>query len=406
MNSTTTPSTSTTTPSPSTTTSLSTTTTTPSLSTTTPSPVPISSLTSPHTLTIGMGESGGQDTEGMKAVVKSVTSNLNDGTDNNPTNNSCNSNDNNDSHTSSSSNNNSESSLKRKATSQLVPHLPPPAPVKAPCPLPKYYDRKVQYKYLDTLGTFQNEAATLQRFPHTNIIAHVSHFRYKDLLHLVLELASHSLLDAIVNKRIDKTTFLDYTAMMAAGVAHLHRNKILHGDIKPANILITEQNVVKLADLGEVRYMANPLCRAVGTESYRAPEVTMEGNYGLPADIYSFGRTLEDMMSNTRMSKNEAFLSFAARFIEFEPDRRPTADNMLNEQFSALRVEELLEEEEMKEENENDNEKKENENENENEKKEEKEEEKEENERKEEKEKEKEEEKEENEKKEEEEEEK
>ncbi|KAF9536349.1 Serine/threonine-protein kinase Nek9 [Mortierella hygrophila] len=140
---------------------------------------------------------------------------------------------------------------------------------------------------------------------------------------------------------------------MAAGVAHLHRNKLLHGDIKPVNILITEQNVVKLADLGEVRYMNKPLDRAVGSESHRAPEVTMEGKYGLPADIYSFGRTLEDMMINTRMEKNEAFLSFAARFMEFEPDRRPTADGILSEEFSALCVEELLEEEEeMKEENE------------------------------------------------------
>ncbi|KAF9536120.1 hypothetical protein EC957_000297, partial [Mortierella hygrophila] len=193
-----------------------------------------------------MGESGGPDTEGMKTVVKSVTSDRNDGIDNNPINNS------------SSSNNNNKISLKRKATSQPVPHLPPPAPAKAPCPLPKYVDRKVRYKYLEPLGAgtyaavykverlqegglfaiktmplehaimFQNEVGTLQRFPHTNIIAYVSHFRYKDLLHLVLELASHSLHDAIVNRRIDKTTFLEYTAMMAAGVAHLHRNKLLH----------------------------------------------------------------------------------------------------------------------------------------------------------------------------------
>lgn len=48
---------------------------------------------------------------------------------------------------------------------------------------------------------------------------------------------------------------------------------------------------------------SRPLDRAVGTESHRAPEVTMEGKYGLPADIYSFGRTLEDMMINTPMAK-------------------------------------------------------------------------------------------------------
>ncbi|KAG9072185.1 Serine/threonine-protein kinase Nek9 [Linnemannia hyalina] len=198
---------------------------------------------------------------------------------------------------------------------------------------PKYYEGKVQYKYLGTLGTgtyaavykverlqeggpfaiktmplehatiFQAEVGTLQRFPHTNIIAYVSHFRYKDVLHMVLELASYSLHDAIINRRIDKTTFLECTAMMAAGVAHLHRNKLLYGDIKPQNILITEQNVVKLADLGEVRHMVKPLDRAVGSESHQAPEVTMEGKYGLPTDIYSFGRTLEDMVINTLMEK-------------------------------------------------------------------------------------------------------
>ncbi|KAG9072188.1 Cell division control protein 2 [Linnemannia hyalina] len=264
-----------------------------------------------------MGSSSGPDTEGLKTVVKSVTSNRNDGTDNNPINNSCSSNgnndihsskDNNDSHTSSSSSDNNKINLKRKATSQPVPHPPPPAPVKAPRPFPKYVDRNVRYKYLGTLGAgtyaavykverlqegglfaikttslenldrvrllnkmhfngvFQTEVITLRQFPHTNIIAYISHFHYRDLLHMVLELASHvghvcfnemkSLHDAIVHRRIDKTTFLEYTMMMAAGVAHLHRNSILHGDIKPANILITEQNVVKLADLGEVRYMS------------------------------------------------------------------------------------------------------------------------------------------------------
>ncbi|KAF9127916.1 Serine/threonine-protein kinase Nek9 [Mortierella sp. GBA39] len=243
--------------------------------------------------------------------------------------------------------------------------------------MPKYYDRKVQYKFLDTLGTgtyaavykverlregglfaiktmsldrlnkFQNEAITLRKFPHTNVIAYISHFRYKDLLHLVLELASHSLHDAIVHRCIDKTTFLEYTVMMAAGVAHLHRHGILHGDIKPANILITKQNVVKTPE------------GIVGSENFQAPEAMTGVGYGLPADIFAFGRTLQAMMSNTRMAKNEAFRSFTVPSVQHGPSRRPTTDSILNEQFSALRVEELLEEDEMKEENENENEKKE-----------------------------------------------
>ncbi|KAG9063587.1 Cyclin-dependent kinase-like 3 [Linnemannia hyalina] len=384
MNSTTTPSSSTATtspafipPSPSTTTPPAF--IPPSPSTTTPPPAPTSSLTSPETFTIGMGENGNPDTKDMKAVVKSVLSNRNNGTDNNPINNNCNSKDNNDNHNGkdnnhnhNSSSSNSQSSLKRKASSQPLARPPQPAPAKAPCSLPKYYDRKVRYKYLETLGTgtfstvskverlqegglfaiktmsLDNiETVKLQQFPHTNIIGYVSYFRYKDLLHMVLELASHSLHDAIVNRSIDKTTFLEYTTMIAAGVSHLHRNNILHGDIKPANILITKQNVAKLADLGGAMDMTKKPERAVGSLNFQAPEVTAEGNYGLPADIFSFGRTLQAMMTYTSMPKNEAFLSFAARFLKYEPNLRPTADNILNEQFSALHLEELLEEEEV-----------------------------------------------------------
>lgn len=69
---------------------------------------------------------------------------------------------------------------------------------------------------------------------------------------MVLESASHNLHDAIVARRIDRDTFIDYTAMMIVGLAHLHKHHILHGDLKPLNILITEQNVVRVADRVEM----------------------------------------------------------------------------------------------------------------------------------------------------------
>ncbi|KAG0271251.1 Cyclin-dependent kinase 20, partial [Linnemannia gamsii] len=102
---------------------------------------------------------------------------------------------------------------------------------------------------------FENEAKTLQRLPHENLIAYVGYFRYHGLFHLVMELASHTLHDAIVGRRIDTPIFLKYAKMMAVGIVHLHSHQILHGDLKPVNILITEQNVIKLADLGEMRNM-------------------------------------------------------------------------------------------------------------------------------------------------------
>ncbi|KAF9543173.1 hypothetical protein EC957_001235 [Mortierella hygrophila] len=79
-------------------------------------------------------------------------------------------------------------------------------------------------------------------------------------------------------------------------------------------------------------YVTNKPERAVRSMNSQAPEVTAEGNYGLPADIIFIRpnpASYDD--THTRM-----------------PNR--TANNILNEQFSALRLEELEEEEEKREE--------------------------------------------------------
>jgi len=61
-------------------------------------------------------------------------------------------------------------------------------------------------------------------------------------------------------------------------VAYLHKNNVIHRDIKPDNILITNDGVLKLADFGLARevYRNNiPMTRTVVTRFYRAPEIAL-----------------------------------------------------------------------------------------------------------------------------------
>jgi serine/threonine protein kinase len=80
---------------------------------------------------------------------------------------------------------------------------------------------------------------------------------------------------------------------LLSGVKFLHQHKILHRDIKSANLLITKNNVLKIADWGLARIVYSPeqkLTNPVVTLWYRSPEVICGSRYyGNEVDIWSVG---------------------------------------------------------------------------------------------------------------------
>ena len=72
----------------------------------------------------------------------------------------------------------------------------------------------------------------------------------------------------------------------------MHKNKILHRDMKAANILINKQGILKLADFGLAREIRSrpPYTDYVSTRWYRAPEVLLRSTtYSAPIDIWAVG---------------------------------------------------------------------------------------------------------------------
>ena len=91
-----------------------------------------------------------------------------------------------------------------------------------------------------------------------------------------------------------------YTKHICEGLLYLHVNKIIHRDIKGANILLTNDGVCKLADFGEAKKLmgqhALEQCNSIrGTANWMAPEVIRQSNYGRHADIWSVGCTVLEM---------------------------------------------------------------------------------------------------------------
>ena len=101
------------------------------------------------------------------------------------------------------------------------------------------------------------------------------------------------------DKALDLPRTLNYTLQILKGVEHAHQASILHRDLRPANVLVSESGVVKVADFGTSRLLEKSHATTViGSPPYMAPE-QFQGRAVLSSDIYSVGVILYQMLTGT-----------------------------------------------------------------------------------------------------------
>jgi len=110
--------------------------------------------------------------------------------------------------------------------------------------------------------------------------------------------------DIVTHKRFQESDAIDVGIQVAEALEHAHERGLIHRDVKPKNIMITKEGVVKLADMGLARAISDVEAaeaeagRAFGTPYYISPEqIRGEKDIGPPADIYSLGVTLYHMVT-------------------------------------------------------------------------------------------------------------
>lgn len=112
--------------------------------------------------------------------------------------------------------------------------------------------------------------------------------------------------DIVKHKRFKEVEAIEITRQVALALGHAHERGIIHRDVKPKNVMITKEGVVKLADMGLARAMSDKEAaeaeagKAFGTPFYISPEqIRGETNVGPEADIYSLGATLYHMVTGS-----------------------------------------------------------------------------------------------------------
>ena len=187
----------------------------------------------------------------------------------------------------------------------------------------KYRDKETKQDVAIKVITFKNEDHFIPQFiyreytllsivNHPNIIKIIKRFKTQNSMAFVFEYLSSDLHSVIYD---NEETYLkpeiikEYLFQILRGVDYLHRNLILHLDLKPANILIDTNNRVKICDFGLANTYTVPPKEQnihVQTYPYRAPEVSLgDTYYGTPADMWSVGCIFFEMAHGYTLFQGE-----------------------------------------------------------------------------------------------------
>ncbi|MEK6259671.1 MAG: protein kinase [Planctomycetota bacterium] len=147
------------------------------------------------------------------------------------------------------------------------------------------------------LDRFWQEAQLLASLQHPNIVTIFDIVRERGWL--VMELMQSNLATRLSGRQVDLRALRATLAHVLRALKYLHSHGIIHGDIKPSNLMIDQRRRIKLGDFGLARRVNNAEGSMLkGTTKYMAPETVSDdfGEVGPQSDLYSLGFTAYDLM--------------------------------------------------------------------------------------------------------------
>ncbi|CAD8060806.1 unnamed protein product [Paramecium sonneborni] len=188
------------------------------------------------------------------------------------------------------------------------------------------------------LANLRQEIEILRRLKHENIILLLDAFETAGEFCLVTEFGQGVLFEILEDDRkIPESEVRNIAQQLVRALHYLHSNRIIHRDMKPQNILISADGVVKLIDFGFARAMSTNtqvLHSIKGTPLYMAPELVQEQPYDHTVDLWSLGVILYELFVGQPPFYTNQIYSLIQLIIK-DPVKYP--DNMSPEFMSFLK---------------------------------------------------------------------
>jgi serine/threonine-protein kinase len=159
---------------------------------------------------------------------------------------------------------------------------------------------KVPHKQNMDFGELLREPRLLASLNHPNIVTVITAEKQDGVFFIVMEYVPGDTLETIILERgaLDLPLALDYICQIANAVEHAHRQGVIHRDLRPANVFVTERGLLKVGDFGTSRFLeiAAHGTTVIGSPPYMAPE-QFEGRAVFASDLYSLGVTMYQMLT-------------------------------------------------------------------------------------------------------------
>ena len=172
---------------------------------------------------------------------------------------------------------------------------------------------------------FNTEAQSAARLTHPNIVSVYDVGQENNVYYIVMELIQGKTLKQI----IEEDGFLSWkwavniAIQIASALEMAHKNKIIHRDIKPHNIMITEDGVAKVTDFGIAKAVSNSTITAFGTTlgsvHYFSPEHARGGYTDSKSDLYSLGVVMYEMVTGKVPFDADTPVSVALKHMQEAP---------------------------------------------------------------------------------------
>ena len=159
---------------------------------------------------------------------------------------------------------------------------------------------KVPHRQNVDFGDLLHEPRLLATLSHPNIVSILTAEKQENIFFIVMEYVPGETLETVISRdgTIDLPRALDYTCQICNALDHAHQQNVIHRDLRPGNVLVTDSGMLKVADFGTSRFIEKMAhgTTVIGSPPYMAPE-QFYGKAVLASDIYSLGITMYQMLT-------------------------------------------------------------------------------------------------------------
>jgi serine/threonine-protein kinase len=193
----------------------------------------------------------------------------------------------------------------------------------------------------ELVGRFQTEARAAGLLTHPNIVVIYDAGEEEGLFYITMEMVEGRSLQALLdaNQSFPLPRVMRLMEQVCSALDFAHQHNVVHRDVKPANLVLTSDDTVKITDFGTAKILqfgTTQTAHAIGTPSYMSPEQVKGKPVDGRSDIFSLGVILYELMTGEKPFPGQNITTVIYKIINEEPIPPRSLDSSIHPGLSAV----------------------------------------------------------------------